>query len=803
MNAVGKKMGMAELITSHTRIQIPMIQRDYAQGRQSASEIRTLFLDALEGALNPNGDSSKPLNLDFIYGSVEDKQRDYFAPLDGQQRLTTLFLLHWHLAWVDSEWDTFSSLFKDGDDCRFSYEVRPSSEEFFDNLVRYKPDRQPQEIRDLKAVITNQSWFLRYYDRDPTIQSALSMLDAIHARFKTSTGLFRRLTDSNVPAITFQALDLKDFGLSDDLYIKMNARGKPLTPFETFKAQYEQELPKLFPKVRRNIGGEEFSIADFVARRMDTAWTDFFWVHRNEDTQLPDEPMMNIFRMVALVSRNPESNTYLKDINLLRGGISPPSYSTFHAQGWLDEAFTNVLISLLEAWSASDGFSKPLLPNTCYFNEKEIFEQLIDDPSRLSAADVVLFSGYALFIQQHEAAIDRDLFQEWMRVVHNLAINSDIDRNERLLNPAKGLRELLPKSAVILKHFSELAAEDRVTGFGDQQVKEEKLKAGLILNHVGWRPLIERAEKHGYFRGQIEFLCEFSGAAKQWKDTGIFAWDDATHLVLQKRFEGYLKMAEGMFNAQGLVSVEKNRWRRALLTFGDFMLPSGLNWSFLVNAVTDPSSWKRLLRGSGPNVSEKRLLLKQLWDRLTTDRPFEEQLDAIIAAATGLEPWIEAFVRTPAALDYCQRQSIRWNPDTEIYLLSTTQMNGFHAELFSYSLYHELLSLLNENGGLKPLALAGYGYAKGTEEEPCFRLCVDHGECNLWFRVEFKNRRFHTRILWSEVKSFPELRALLCDSGGFTDDGHFLSKNSAAGAIKESLIELAQLLSTLLEKTDD
>jgi hypothetical protein len=75
-------------------------------------------------------------------------------------------------------------------------------------------------------------------------------------------------------------------------------------------------------------------------------------------------------------------------------------------------------------------------------------EQLIDDPSRLSAAEVVLFSGYALFIQQHEAAIDRDAFQERMRVVHNLATNSDIDRNERLLSPAKGLRELLPKSAI-------------------------------------------------------------------------------------------------------------------------------------------------------------------------------------------------------------------------------------------------------------------------------------------------------------------------------------------------------------------
>ena len=51
-----------------------------------------------------------------------------------------------------------------------------------------------------------------------------------------------------------------------------------------------------------------------------------------------------------------------------------------------------------------------------------------------------------------------------------------------------------------------------MTGFAEQQVKEETLKAGLILNHSGWRQLIDQAEGHGYFRGQIEFLCEFCGS---------------------------------------------------------------------------------------------------------------------------------------------------------------------------------------------------------------------------------------------------------------------------------------------------
>ena len=75
-------------------IEIPIIQRDYAQGRKTKSvqRIRERFLNVLYDALTEKTD---PVQLDFIYGSVVDKK---FIPLDGQQRLTTLFLLHWYIA---------------------------------------------------------------------------------------------------------------------------------------------------------------------------------------------------------------------------------------------------------------------------------------------------------------------------------------------------------------------------------------------------------------------------------------------------------------------------------------------------------------------------------------------------------------------------------------------------------------------------------------------------------------------------------------------------------------------------------
>ena len=72
MSSIGSQINYKQLLDRHGTIRVPMIQRDYAQGRPSETEVRDAFLDALERALQkPTGDPALPLNLDFVYGSVE------------------------------------------------------------------------------------------------------------------------------------------------------------------------------------------------------------------------------------------------------------------------------------------------------------------------------------------------------------------------------------------------------------------------------------------------------------------------------------------------------------------------------------------------------------------------------------------------------------------------------------------------------------------------------------------------------------------------------------------------------------
>jgi hypothetical protein len=107
-----------------------------------------------------------------------------------------------------------------------------------------------------------------------------------------------------------------------------------------------------------------------------------------------------------------------------------------------------------------------------------------------------------LVFREHEGNLDPQPFQDWMRVIFNLSVNTSYDRPEDLQRSMVGLKTLLPESGSVLKYFA--TSETHTAGFSLQQISEEKLKAELILGHSGWRPLIERAEGHGYFRGQVE-----------------------------------------------------------------------------------------------------------------------------------------------------------------------------------------------------------------------------------------------------------------------------------------------------------
>lgn len=252
-------------------IEIPLFQRDYAQGRRSGSvnQIRHDFLDVLHDAVTREDGPS--VGLDFVYGGVTDGT---LQPLDGQQRLTTLFLLHWYLASRSGNLRTSDSW------TRFAYSTRESARMFCESLIKHP---LPESAAP-SQWIADEPWYLFVWRHDPSIQSMLVVLDGIHQRFRDidSSTAWAALTDGEDPAIWFLVLPLEQLGGHDagmraeDLYIKMNSRGKPLTEFENFKAHFEKTIGW-------SDRAEEFSL------RVDTCWSDMLWHLRGDDGVIDDE----------------------------------------------------------------------------------------------------------------------------------------------------------------------------------------------------------------------------------------------------------------------------------------------------------------------------------------------------------------------------------------------------------------------------------------------------------------------------------------------------------------------------------
>ncbi|MDE7089642.1 MAG: DUF262 domain-containing protein, partial [Prevotella sp.] len=145
-------------------ILIPKIQRAYAQGRTDArtSKTRERFLASIFGKITANA----PLTLDFIYGHVN---KGCLIPLDGQQRLTTLWLLHWYAAKKENvETDILD---------KFTYNTRYSARDFIKRLSLYTPKRNGKG--KLSENIRNEGWFPLDWGNDPTVGGMFVMLDTI------------------------------------------------------------------------------------------------------------------------------------------------------------------------------------------------------------------------------------------------------------------------------------------------------------------------------------------------------------------------------------------------------------------------------------------------------------------------------------------------------------------------------------------------------------------------------------------------------------------------------------------------
>ena len=596
---------------------IPRIQRDYAQGRTGKFEerVRSRFLDALYTAIN----NKQNIALDFVYGDV-DKDKGELTLLDGQQRLTTLFLLHWYASKkckIDNQSIGFLR--------HFSYATRFSSRDFCKFIIA---NEISFEVAKISEEIKNQAWYQYDWKNDPTIESMLIMIDDINEKFNQVNNLWKLLVEDN--CISFYFLPLENMGLSDELYIKMNSRGKPLTDFEHFKAEFLEIIKEQNEELYK-----EFS------KKIDIDWTYMLFPYRGEN-QIIDDEFMRYFKYIShilcykTIIKSRDDNLEYDEFKLAKQLYSKENPNAISNLKFLKSAFDcwcgididNFFVSIFYTNSYEPDKTKLYLKTDgtinlfldCCNHHAEFTE---NGRNRLFSLNSMLLFYGVLIYRLNIQTLSEDDFKRRIRIVRNLTENSQYEIREFDQDSSNQMCRLLSDvEDIILK--GTLRTEDR--GFNILQKREEQKKLEWLPKNSSYKDELYKLEDHNLLKGTISII----------------------DLDNPGNFSKFALLFE---------QTDKDLINKALLTIGDYS--QNLSWRTQLGVKTKDAVWADLFHPTEQRNKDNRFQ--------NTSKILNELLNSIPDNCSNIDEFLENIIS-----DYLKntKDSFDW----KYYLIKYEQM---------------------------------------------------------------------------------------------------------------------------------
>lgn len=542
-------------------ILIPRIQRPYAQGRRdkNVQDIRRDFVEDLLSAVS--SEEERPIELSFIFGSLQkvnwDDPRGYdqaLELLDGQQRLTTLFLFHWYLYKKECPNDMPCWL------SRFRYETRDSSTTFLSMLTAETSaidlnenveDAETKLSRKIKPseAITGLIWFNNDFRCDTTVMSMLCMLDEIDLQYKTLDKECKTLEHSlhkNLGRIQFYIRLLLGFDMPDLLFIKMNSRGLPLIPFENFKADIIKYMEKA-KKYDEKVSGLEVKTSPFhfyFASQIDTKWVYLFWSR-------PDTPQKGsiielndkrtgarffrffnrmLFTKLAVdyaEAEDPYTKTNLEAACEFFRSVPEismeehltdwntryvPAISIWEGNKDYFRECSKVLNVLCDNYASGFNLREAIVKSPFFATSNfEIYSKVYEANGDFTYAHRIIFSVIVDFIlnipasESIETTAIAENLRRLIRVLHNVIEHSEIDKTNIL--------ELIKAFHKIIIAAKEVQSGDFYAALANYNgdfawLKAESAKAEDICRDANFEGVMIRAEEHPILRGRLTPIYE-------------------------------------------------------------------------------------------------------------------------------------------------------------------------------------------------------------------------------------------------------------------------------------------------------
>lgn len=618
-------------LLSRYRVVIPGIQRHYVQGAKNpkAESVRKLFIKEIFTAIEEKQDD---FNLHFIYGPINTDGEDSFVPVDGQQRLTTL--------WLISRYAVEKAESSDRKDLlrllsRFTYEDRINAKRFCQALTC--DDSKWDIDQDPNPNIFCQNWFLDYWKEDETVVSMIRMLSTIHEEWNKHKNTIA--TEDVLAAIASQIrFELKIDRFCDDIYMKMNARGLQLTQWENFKGKFSEGLPE---EIKRAWDKEMEELSNI------------YFTCSEKQHELPDNAFFALYaRIMAYEARifGVKSGNNIKELadythntwNQIEIPFVP--YSDFSdimqeiQDSFGNESFASdvarICVKMLK--TVLDHYQN-IVP---YFGERTLFETFFH-PKNKNDLDFT-FCCYEYFKKFDN--IDSCNFLKALRLMWNILEN--VYRQDEKPDNRIGLVKKFINAGNSSLYFPQII--ETIDQNVPEQAKEEAEKAVQMHRKdqsmpsdwneeklglwKDWNDAIEKAEKWAFFHGSIRFLYRKSNGEATWENFATKLSNCMDLFISEGLSEGKKVKANQVLishckdwndiRRKPVFDDKKESWKQVLTDSSLSECVNGLllspnemvdNHNEIIQILIDDAIWKNLIKETSGYELEWKANSPSLW----------------------------------------------------------------------------------------------------------------------------------------------------------------------------------------------
>lgn len=721
-------------------IYVPEFQRNYLQGDDSNESIKYKRDRLLNDIFNCIESQSKSINLGFIYGRVEESYKGkLFYPYDGQQRLTTLYFLYLLIYFKFNKYDEIDSIKE-----KLSYQTRISTNRFIESFLSWILDSKEKDNiyndfwnkdgKDLKGFIMSQDWFMMTeWNYDVSIINMLSIIVEISRRINENlgdkTGIVNFIDKDENNPFQFDFIYVDDISKSDDLYIKINARGKALSPFENLKSDIDKYWK------------------DEDKTKLDAEWTEYVWNQLDVNDKNKEKSFDNSFYnllsnifylqyLVGLDQNNLNDKILIEIENKYKKGIVDKE--------WITPELCHVSCPMISSFlDAMIGPFKSIKDKQIESVNRKIFGlgdyQNNNGQNKIERADlfeifVYYYSVSSLFKRNDMEFTDkRNLLNEIETVTNRIIENQRpyLDSPTNLVKALQSVKALIDnsiKSHGVYKFFLSIdngTKESIRKGLMKEQVEEEILKAKLIDKDSRYVALFNKGYSELKNKGQLGFIFYLIKNNKSLSKIGI---EDVSYESFEKPLNQIISIQNfiiGEFTnyellLRAILAKAKGSffWKRRnnLLSFPllnndrDISLHTFLN-CYSSNNPEDVKYKFNLLDGlkevlnlfdpNKDNIEEvlKRIIedykIKDLEDSKKEDNKKEDN------KKEDPKPWYKFFVIYDGVFEQCRNGNIYFYSDKYVLLLDKKFRSGKWWEYYTFAL-KKALNEANKDLSLEP-----------------------------------------------------------------------------------------------------